>query len=73
MTKPSWNDAPRWAKWLTQNSHGMWVWHEKEPELRELPSLQPTDGAKVLKTWASSGQWAIATAKGYEDSKEQRK
>ena len=29
--KPSWEDAPEWANYLTQNYDGSWVWWEKEP------------------------------------------
>jgi hypothetical protein len=28
--KPSWNDAPKWAKWLAMDQDGTWCWYEKE-------------------------------------------
>lgn len=29
--KPSWGDAPKWAKWLAQDEEGKWHWHEEKP------------------------------------------
>ena len=29
--KPSWNDAPEWAKWLAMDKDGFWYWYEKSP------------------------------------------
>lgn len=29
--KPSWDAAPDWAKFLTQDSTGYWFWHAVEP------------------------------------------
>lgn len=29
--KPDWKDAPPWANWLVQDSHGEWNWWENEP------------------------------------------
>lgn len=33
---PSWDDAPKWARYLAQDSDGAWWWYEKKP--------QPLDG-----------------------------
>lgn len=30
--KPDWNNAPKWANYLTQDRDGTWVWWEKKPE-----------------------------------------
>lgn len=30
--KPSWDDAPAWAQFLTLNEMGHWVWHQVWPE-----------------------------------------
>lgn len=30
--KPSWNDAPDWAKYLAQDFNGDWYWFENEPQ-----------------------------------------
>lgn len=29
--KPSWDSAPKWARWVAMNESGTWVWHEKKP------------------------------------------
>lgn len=29
--KPSWNDAPEWARWLAQDANGCWSWYEAKP------------------------------------------
>ena len=33
QNKPSWNDAPEWANFLSQGLGGTWFWHEFNPEL----------------------------------------
>lgn len=32
MSKPSWDEAPFWAKWLAQDADGEWWWYEVQPE-----------------------------------------
>ena len=29
--KPLWKEAPVWAQWLAQDSHGAWGWYEHKP------------------------------------------
>lgn len=29
--KPSWKDAPEWAKWVAMDSDGVWMWFEFKP------------------------------------------
>ena len=36
MTKPNWNDAPKWAQWLAQDFNGDWYWYEKEPIIADM-------------------------------------
>lgn len=31
--KPSWSDAPEWAKYLAMDKDGWWWWHELEPKI----------------------------------------
>ena len=33
MSKPSWDDAPKWANWLTMDSSGEWSWFAEPPIL----------------------------------------
>ena len=35
MTKPSWDNAPDWARFLALNRSGNWRWHEYEPSRDE--------------------------------------
>jgi hypothetical protein len=30
--KPSWEDAPEWAKYLAMDGQGGWYWFEKKPK-----------------------------------------
>jgi hypothetical protein len=30
--KPSWDNAPEWAKWLAQSADGIWDWFETKPK-----------------------------------------
>lgn len=32
MSKPSWDEAPEWAQWLTMEEDGTWCWNEDEPQ-----------------------------------------
>lgn len=29
--KPSWDDAPKWARWVALSSDGEWTWFEQKP------------------------------------------
>lgn len=31
--KPDWKSAPKWAKYLAQDSDGLWNWYSKKPKL----------------------------------------
>ena len=33
--KPDWKDAPKWAKWLAQDSDAWWFWYEHKPYTRD--------------------------------------
>lgn len=35
MNKPNWNNAPKWAKWLSQNKDARWWWHQYKPKWNE--------------------------------------
>lgn len=32
MSKPDWEDAPEWAKYLAQDKDGDWWWYEYTPD-----------------------------------------
>ena len=31
MQKPSWDDAPEWARYLAQDDDGWWYWFDEKP------------------------------------------
>jgi len=33
--KPSWENAPLWAKWLAQDYHGNWSWFRNKPRIEQ--------------------------------------
>ena len=33
MNKPSWSNAPSWARFLAQNDDGQWFWYERRPSI----------------------------------------
>jgi len=35
MNKPNWNDAPKWAKWVSQDTDGGWWWSQYKPKWDE--------------------------------------
>lgn len=41
-SKPTWNTAPIWARYLTQDSNGRWAWWENKPTLT-VPSVGVSD------------------------------
>lgn len=49
QNKPSWADAPEWAKWLVQDEDGVWYWHGKQPK----PKGETVNGEKY---WMSCGE-----------------
>jgi hypothetical protein len=59
-TKPTWEDAPTWAKYLAQDSNGSWYWYADAP-------------TKMPKIYMANGHYAIATLKNdWENSLEGR-
>ena len=77
QNKPSWTDAPGWAKWLAQDSDGGWWFYRGEPTAatyvwREVNRHYANDG-DVLGDWrdtlerrpASTGVSASGAAAGF--------
>jgi len=42
--KPSWEDAPDWAQWLTQDKDGWWKWHKQPPRQSAFADFWHSDG-----------------------------
>lgn len=49
MSKPKWEDAPEWAKFLAQDEDGMWCWFESRPVIQK-----GDDG------WSGGKRWMVA-------------
>lgn len=47
MEKPDWSEAPAEAKWLAQDSTGVWHWYKNQPNM-------------LSHVWAGYGGWQIA-------------
>ena len=45
--KPSWDDAPEWARWLGSDEDGDWYWYKQEPTW-------------AMGDWWDGVQWEIA-------------
>lgn len=45
MSKPSWDDAPEWAKYMAMDEDGAWYWYEDEP----YPSILKEEWANDMK------------------------
>lgn len=54
MSKPHWGDAPKWAKWLAQDSDGEWFWYSERPFL-------PAESAGWWPNIGSHHKWARKT------------
>ena len=64
--KPDWKDAPKWAKFLAQDSYGAWCWHEKEPSPIE---------EHVFPHWSAhygKCEVAISSSKDWQNTLEKR-
>ena len=44
--KPSWDDAPDWANWLTYDESG-WFWWKEKPSLYDKVYLMRSDGIEM--------------------------
>lgn len=48
MSKPSWDDAPEWARFLTVDQDGEWFWREFDPEHSSFGPWWESEGRKEL-------------------------
>lgn len=60
--KPSWKDAPEWAKYLAMDEDGTWTWFEEKPEI--------FTHASQYGSWVSDKRWQIARV--WQETLEQR-
>jgi hypothetical protein len=54
MSRPSWDDAPSWARYLTMDRDGRWYWHSTKPFLIHKEYI-----------WGSSGNCLKANEDGW--------
>lgn len=59
MSKPNWDNSPKWANYLAQDQSGTWYWFENEPSRNRLgewvcgygdcePAVSNTEWAETL-------------------------
>lgn len=59
MDKPSWDNAPEWAKYLAMDEDGSWFWYQYQPIRPKLGSEEvKEDSEEFLQNWSTkSGKW----------------
>ena len=57
QNKPSWKNAPEWAKWLAQDEDGELFWYENEPKLSECLFSYAGGKVKYISTEKILGDW----------------
>lgn len=63
--KPSWDDAPSWARWLYQERYGSWYWSAKKPGWSKNGWFRP--GGEIQRIEASDDTpWNDAWVKTLE-------
>lgn len=55
--RPSWDDAPYWANFLTGSIDGFWSWHEKRPTFHNSDMYRPCGLMKSVDTGMKNGLW----------------
>lgn len=65
--RPSWDDAPAWARWLAQDENGKWHWFEgtRPPYICDYPGA-------VFGAWSSYWRSAIARIPDWRETLEER-
>ena len=70
--KPSWDTAPKWAKWLAQDQDGTWFWFDKKPiDEKSFGEWYPPLGGKCEKNIDANDNWDITLE--HKPSKGERK
>lgn len=57
QNKPSWNDAPKWANFLSQGLSGTWFWHEFNPELGDCAYFSVKGKYTIHPSGETIGDW----------------
>jgi hypothetical protein len=66
--KPSWTDAPEWARYLAMDENGEWFWFDREPTLNETPVW----GALRWDILGGEGHVQAAIVPGWRDTLDSR-
>lgn len=59
IAKPSWENAPEWAKWLAQDADGEWCWFRHKPLKESEPAIWNNDinlSVKDETQWRRAGE-----------------
>jgi hypothetical protein len=52
--KPSWDEAPEWARWLSMDASGDWYWYEDKP-------IENWRGQEWQKNYRSESRTSVAS------------
>lgn len=57
VQRPSWDEAPEWANFLTGSKDGFWCWHEHKPTFRAFDMFNPVGRMKSIDTGLNNAMW----------------
>lgn len=60
FTKPGWDRAPTWAKYLAQDGDGSWYWYEERPTASTTGSrvwCRPTTTSRQQRVDSGDDAW----------------
>jgi hypothetical protein len=69
--KPSWDDAPEWAQWLTQGRYGGWIWWELKPKVTDWAGCDMNYWVSLF-TGRTEGAGESPPSQDWRDTLEQR-
>lgn len=55
MSKPDWEDAPRWANYLAMDANGQWKWHKIWPD--KFDGKWVSGGSEQHAAWEDLIDW----------------
>ena len=65
--KPSWDDAPEWAKWLALDADAEWFWYETEPQANGVSDQWISRGAQFDAAELEDDLWLRTLERRPED------